>query len=363
MANPKVAPKVAVVVPWDKTGDSYKYMEAAGCHVSIADASWASGFHATRESYVALCEGADAIIGARLEGFPITGDLLAEIPHLRIYCRYNIGYDDIDIHAATECGVIVTNSPVESNWGAVAENTFAFMLALLKNLKARDAHVKEGGWREDEPGATYLGRRHDGYGGIIVGIIGLGRAGSRLCDLLAPWRVHILAHDPYVEDSKFIHHNAERADLDTLLAEADVVTLHCELNDETRRIIAAPELERMQSSAIFINAARGGLVDQDALIHALETGAIAAAAIDVYESEPPPKQSPLLGLGDKIILAPHTAGRTTSGGGRPTMGGGENITLQTEILLTALRGEVPKCVVNPDVLPAWRKRFAGKSLI
>jgi D-3-phosphoglycerate dehydrogenase len=359
-------PKVAVVVPWDRTGASYKQMEAAGCQVAIADPSWATGFHATRDSYVQLCTGADAIIGARLEGFPITGDLLAEFPRLRIYCRYNIGYDDIDLEAATECCVIVTNSPVESNWGAVAENTFAFMLGLLKNLKARDAHVKEGGWRGDEPGATYLGRRMDGYGGITVGIIGLGRVGSRLCDLLAPWRVRILAHDPYVEDSKFVHHNAEPAELDTLLAEADVVTLHCDLNDETRQLMGPGQFARMQSSAIFINAARGGLVDQDALYHALDSGAIAAAAIDVYETEPPPKQSPLLGLGDKIMLAPHTAGRTTSGGGKPTSAtssAGTGIEMQTEILLTALRGEVPKCVVNPDVLPAWRKRFAGKNLI
>ena len=356
-------PKVAVVVPWDRTGDSYKFMEAEGCKVSIADAAWSSGSNVTREDYLNLCSCAHAIIGARIEGFPITGDLLAEIPDLRIYCRYNIGYDDIDIKAATECGVIVTNSPVESNWGAVAENTFAFMLALLKNLNGRDAHVKEGGWREDEPGATYLGRRHDGYNGITVGIIGLGRIGSRLCDLMQPWRMRILACDPYVEDAKFIQHNAEPVDMETLLGESDVVTLHCDLNNETRHLICEAEFAKMKPSALFINAARGGLVDQDALFHALEKNVITGAAIDVFETEPPPKQSPLLSLGDKILLAPHTAGRTTSGGGRPTLGGGENITLQTNILLAALRGEVPKCVVNPEVLPAWRKRFNGKNLL
>ncbi|MEE2760045.1 MAG: NAD(P)-dependent oxidoreductase [Pseudomonadota bacterium] len=356
-------PKVAVVVPWDQTGDSYKFLESEGCKVSIADTAWSSGFNVTREEYLGLCGGADAIIGARIEGFPITADLLAKIPKLRIYCRYNIGYDDIDIKAATECGVIVTNSPVESNWGAVAENTFAFMLALLKNLKGRDVHVKEGGWREDEPGATYLGRRHDGYSGIAVGIIGLGRIGSRLCDLMQPWRMRILACDPYIEDSRFIQHNAEQVDMETLLGESDVVTLHCDLNDETRHLMSEAEFDKMKSTALFINAARGGLVDQDALFHALDKNLIAGAAIDVFETEPPPKQSPLLSLGDKILLAPHTAGRTTSGGGRPTLGGGENITLQTNILLTALRGEVPKCVVNPEVLPAWRKRFIGKNLL
>jgi phosphoglycerate dehydrogenase-like enzyme len=166
-------------------------MEQAGCDVAIADASWSKGFNATVPEHLRLCDGAAAIIGARLEGIAISRDILARFADLRIYCRYNIGYDDIDVRAATELGIMVTNSPVESNWGAVAENTFGFMISLLKNLKARDRHVKEGGWRDDEPGADYVGRRHDGYEGLCVGIIGLGRVGSRLADLLQPWRVRI----------------------------------------------------------------------------------------------------------------------------------------------------------------------------
>ena len=350
-------PKVAVVVPWDRSGESYAYMEDAGCDVSIADATWASGFDATRESYVELCTGADAIIGARLEGFDIGGDLLAEFPDLRIYCRYNIGYDDIDLRAATELGVIVTNSPVESNWGAVAENTFAFMLGMLKKVRERDRHVKNGGWRDDDPGATFIGRRQDGYEGLTIGIIGLGRVGSRLADLLQPWRVRILAHDPYVDDAGFVHHNALRTDLDTLLGVSDVVTLHCDLNEDTRLLIGERELGLIKPSAIFINAARGGLVDQDALFHALDSDRIAGAALDVFESEPTPKQSPILGLGEKVLLAPHTAGRTTSATFNT------QFPMQTEALLTALRGQVPKNIVNPDVVPKWQRRFGGKSMI
>ncbi len=350
-------PKVAVVVPSDTTGESYRKMETAGCEVSLADASWGKGFNATEGEWAALCAGADAIIGARLEGVPITRGMLAGIPDLRIYCRYNSGYDDIDLAAATDLGIIVANAPVESNWGAVAENTFAFMLELLKNLRARDRHVKEGGWRDDEPGAAYLGRRQDGYEGMTVGIIGLGRVGSRLADLLRPWRVRILAHDPYVDDSIFVHHDAARTDLDNLLRSSDVVTLHCDLNPETRLLIGARELGLMKPTAIFINTARGGLVDHDALFHALDSDQIAAAALDVLEQEPPPKQSPMLGLGDKVLLAPHTAGRTTNAVFNTA------IPMQTEILLTALRGRVPKNVVNPAVLPKWRERFGGRNLI
>jgi phosphoglycerate dehydrogenase-like enzyme len=350
-------PKVAVVVPADTSGQSYKRMEQAGCEVAVADSSWSKGFNATIEEYSRLCDGANAIIGARLEGLPITGDMLSQFPDLRVYCRYNIGYDDIDIRAATELGIMVTNSPVESNWGAVAENTFGFMLSLLKNLHARDRHVKEGGWRDDEPGADYFGRRHDGYEGLCVGIIGLGRVGSRLADLLQPWRVRILAHDPYVDQSKFIHHNVTRTDLDDLLSQSDVVTLHCDLNPETRHLMGEREFGLMKSSAVFINAARGGLVNEDALFHALNDDRIAGAALDVFDIEPPGKQSPILGLGDKVLLAPHTAGRTRSSTFATA------VPMQTEVLLTALRGRVPENVVNPEVLPKWRSRFEGRSLI
>ncbi len=350
-------PRVAVVVPADASGRSYRQIEQAGCEVMIADASWSKGFNATVAEYLQLCDHADAIIGARLEGIPVTGDILSRFAGLRVYCRYNIGYDDIDIGAATELGIIVTNSPVESNWGAVAENTFAFMIALLKNLRARDRHVKEGGWRDDEPGADYVGRRHDGYEGLTIGIVGLGRVGSRLADLAQPWRVRILAHDPHVDVAKFVHHNAIRTDLDNLLRRSDVVTLHCDLNPDTRRLIGERELGLMKPTAIFINAARGGLVDHDALFHALDDDRIAAAALDVFDAEPPDRQSPILGLGDKVLLAPHTAGRTRSSVFATA------VPMQTEAALAALRGRVPENVVNPDVLPKWKDRFAGDSLI
>jgi D-3-phosphoglycerate dehydrogenase / 2-oxoglutarate reductase len=350
-------PKIAVVVPADTDGDTYRRMEEAGCEVVLADKSWAKGFNASADEYLALCEGADAIVGQRLEAVPITRDLLAATPDLRIYGRYNIGYDDIDLDAATDLGVLVTHSPVESNWGAVAENTFAFMLGLLKNVRERDRHVKEGGWRGDDPGAAYLGRRQDGYEGLTIGIVGLGRVGSRLADLLQPWRVNILAHDPYVDDARFVHHGVTRTELDELLRVSDVVTLHCDLNHETRQVMNARTFGLMKPGAVFINAARGGLVDQDALFHALDQDKIAGAALDVLEDEPPPKQSPILGLGDKVLLAPHTAGRTTTANYNTPW------PLQAEALLAALRGQVPKNIVNPDALPKWRQRFSGKSLL
>ena len=129
-----------------------------------------------------------------------------------------MGYDNVDVDAATERGILVVHSPTEGNWGGVAEGTMAYMLSLLKKVREKDRHVKNGGWRDPALFGTYVGARMiDGYEGLTIGIVGLGRIGSRLADLLAPWRVKLIAYDPYAEDSKFVHHNVRPVGLETLL--------------------------------------------------------------------------------------------------------------------------------------------------
>ncbi len=297
------------------------------------------------------------MIGAIVRGVTFDGAFMDRMPSLRIIAKYSIGYDDVDVEAAATRGIIVTHSPTEANWGAVAEGTMAMMLGLLKQVRERDRHVKDGGWRIPELDGIYLGQRQDGYGGITVGIVGLGRIGSRIADLLAPWRVRLIGCDPYIDEAKFAHHNVQAVDLETLLAESDVVTIHCNLTAETRHLIAAAQLTLMKPSAIIINAARGPIVDGDALFDALDNDVIAGAALDVFEIEPVPTQSPLLGLGTKILVSPHNISATRGGGLGPA------IPWATRAVLTALRGEVPRHVVNDGALPRWRDRFAGNSLI
>ena len=350
-------PKVYVFIPSDRDGKSHKALEDAGCELMLGDPTWRAARGATVETFQSKGLGAVALLGARMEGLNMDRKSLSSFSDLRIIARYNIGYDDIDLDDCTDMGILVTHAPVESNWGGVAEGAFAMMLTMLKRLPELDRQVRNGGWRSAELNGTFIGRRQDGYGGITVGIVGMGRIGSRFADLLQPWRARVLAHDPYVDESKFVHHNATPTDLDTLLRESDVVTLHCDLNKETRNMINERALKLMKPTALLINTARGPLVDEDALYTALEQNRLGGAALDAFQVEPVPKQSPLLSLGDKVLLSPHMVGG--SGGGVQ----GQNIQWATDAALAALRGQIPRHIVNPDVLPAWRKRFEGKSLL
>jgi phosphoglycerate dehydrogenase-like enzyme len=230
------------------------------------------------------------------------------------------------------------------------------MLALLKRVRERDAHVKAGGWRSTDLDGIYCGAREDGYAGITVGIIGLGRIGRRVAELLAPWRVNLLAHDPYVDSRVFTRSNARRVELEELLAQSDVVTVHCNLTLETRGLINAARLGLMKRDAILINTARGAVVDIEALCDAIERRGL-RAALDVLAEEPPPPDSRILALGDRVLLSPHMVAANRGG----TLG--PAIPWVTADVLAALRGEVPEHVYNVAAVAKWQQRFGGKSLL
>jgi D-3-phosphoglycerate dehydrogenase / 2-oxoglutarate reductase len=349
-------PKVFIYTPVDKTGESHRQLEEAGCSLKLSNLSW---HELTGDLDIIEDVEADtaALVGVAVRKIPITREVMLKSPDLRIVAKYTVGTDDIDVDAATELGILVTHCPTEANWSGVAEGTMAMMLTLLKKVRERDQYVKDGNWRHDDLQGTYLGRRQDGYGGITIGIIGLGRIGSRLADLLAPWRVRVIAYDPYKGDQQFIHHDVERVELDELLAESDVVTLHTNLTAETAGFMNAEKFAKMKESAYLLNASRGAVVNENDLFSALDKDQIAGAAIDVFEEEPLPKQSALLGLGNKILLSPHVitfnigAGLTTA------------IPWATEHVIQAMRGEVPEHVYNEEVIDRWTERFGGKSLL
>ena len=344
-------PKVAIYTPMGSTDSKFGALEEAGCELSWGDREWRRAFGANEENVFAITEGRDVIIGAVMRGFTFSRDFLQRLPETRLIAKLTIGYDDIDTDAASELGILVTHSPTEANWGGVAEGTMAMMLAILKKVRERDQFVRNGGWRDDSLEGTYLGARQDGYEGITVGIVGLGRIGSRLCDLLAPWRVRLIACDPYVDEAKFAHHNVKSVDLETLLRESDVVTIHANLTSETDHLMTEARFELMKPTAVLINAARGPIVEEEALFFALEKNRIAGAALDVFETEPLDLQSPLRGLGDKILVSPHIISGNKGASLKPAV----PWTIENPFL--ALRGERPRHIVNPEAIPLWRKRF------
>ena len=343
-------PKVLVYRPVDETGASHRRLAEAGCDV-IADE-----MDLDRERFLAAASGAAALLGATFRGGVIDREVFARCPALRIVAKYTIGVDDVDVDAATDLGILVTHSPTEANWGGVAEGTLALMLAFLKRIGPRDRHVKAGGWRDKRLEGVYLGRRTDGYAGITIGIVGLGRIGFRVAELLRPWRVRLLAADPYVDDERFALAGVERAPLPALLEQSDVVTLHCSLTAETRGLIDAAALAAMKPGALLINTARGPVVDIDALCDALERGHLAGAALDVLPQEPPPPGARILAQGDKVILSPHMIAANQGGTLRTA------IPWATDAVLAALRSEIPEHVYNPEAIPRWRSRF-GRALL
>lgn len=343
-------PKVLIYRPVDESGASHRRLAEAGCTVLAEE------LDLDRARFLAAAPDAVALLGSTFRGGIIDAAALDRFASLRIIAKYTIGVDDVDLDAATERGILVTHSPTEANWGGVAEGTVALMLAALKRLPSRDRHVKAGGWRDRRLEGVYLGRRGDGYAGITVGIVGFGRIGTRLADLLAPWRIRLIACDPYVDAARFAERGVERVTLETLLREADVVTLHCNLTAETRGLIGAGALAAMKPSALLINTARGPVVDLDALCDALEADRLGGAALDVFPVEPPPAGARILALGDRVILTPHMIAANAGG----TLGAA--IPLATDAVLAALRAEEPEYVYNRDALPQWRRRF-GRPLL
>ena len=351
-------PRIHIYQPVDDTGESYRRMRERGLDVIAPVENYLDA--ANRRDHVEVMFDKETVAAAGVANRTksVTRKSLESAPDLRLIAKYTVGFDNVDVDAATELGVLVVHSPTETNWGGVAEGTVANILAVLKKVRERDRHVKNGGWRDMSLQGIYLGPRQiDNYPGITLGIIGLGRIGSRVADLFAPWRFRIIACDPYVDESKFVLHNASPVDLDTVLKTSDVVTIHCNLTKETRNLIGVRELALMKSTAVLVNAARGPIVDIDALFDALDRKQIASAALDVLPDEPPDPQTPILGLDDRVMLSPHMISNNVGSGLKASVPWVE------QAIYDAANGEAPRHIVNPEALPRWRERFGGKKLI
>lgn len=250
---------------------------------------------------------------------------------LKVAARAGVGLENVDIPAATAAGVMVMNIP-EVNALAVAEHTFALLLALCRHVPQSNARLREGVWER----GPFLGTQ---LAGKTLGIVGLGRVGSLVAARAQAFEMHVLAFDPYVPEDVAESLRVELTEtLDELLAGADFISLHCQLTDETRNLLSAPQFARMKRGARVINTARGGLIDEAALSNALDSGQVAGAALDVFVTETGEGTSRLAGRKD-VVATPHL--------GASTLEAQEDVSIRiVNQVLDALRGAGYRNVVN-----------------
>ncbi|GIX45930.1 MAG: hypothetical protein KatS3mg131_0141 [Candidatus Tectimicrobiota bacterium] len=263
-------------------------------------------------------------------------------PRLRAIVSAVIGVDTIDMQAANELGLVVGHGAMPENYLGVAEATVMLIAALLLDL-----HGKEALLRTQAPRPAQLRARM--VRGKTIGLIGLGRTARGVVERLAGWQVRLQAYDPYVSPAQ-APAGVALVDLPTLLRTSDVVSVHVTLTEETYHLLGEAELRLMRPDAYLINTARGAVIDEQALYRALRERRLAGAALDVFEVEPLPPESPLRQL-DNVILTPHIVGHSQELMAAIPRVAAENV-------LRVLRGEPPLYLKNPEVLPAWRQRLA-----
>lgn len=296
--------------------------------------------YSSEQALMAACADADAIL-ARLG--TITGRVIEHAPRLRIIARHGVGVDAVDMEAATRRGIVVTTTGSE-NAAAVAEYTFALLLALLRKVVRADGEMRSGAWSRD----PLVGAELDGR---TLGIVGLGAIGRRVARQAMGFGMRVLAADPHLLTSGDAQ--IELTSLEDLLPRADVVTLHTRLTADTAHLIDARTLALMKPGACLVNTARGELVDERALVEALSSGALAGAALDTYEHEPLPADSPLRKL-PNVVLSPHVAGQTEEALVRVA-------TSAAQAILDDFAGRRPRHVYNPEAYDVRAARGAEQS--
>ena len=263
----------------------------------------------------------------------ISNEVLRAAPKLKLVQLVSAGFDQLDVAYCRELGI-----PVANNGGTnsidVAEHTLTLILAWYRQLKAMDDNVRNGNWDGIDSGAsTYTIR------GKTVGVVGLGNIGRKVAALLKAFGAKALYSDAYAAPAAVEQElGVQRVELDELLAQADVVTLHTPLNDQTRGLLSMAQFAKMQPHALVVNTCRGPVIDEAALIQALQSKQIGGAALDVLQNEPPQPDNPLLQM-DNVLLTPHIAGVTRDTWARR----GEFI---FENLQRVRRGEAPLAVIS-----------------
>ncbi|MEQ8660906.1 MAG: phosphoglycerate dehydrogenase [Gammaproteobacteria bacterium] len=292
------------------------------------------------EEAIPHARAADAIIVR--SATKIKGELLAAAEKLRVVGRAGIGVDNVDLDAATERGIVVLNTP-DANATTTAELAIAHMFSLSRNLPAADQSVRQGRWERN----AFLGAE---LCGKTVGIIGFGTIGRLAAERCRGLRMRVVGFDPFVTEKTFAEHGVERCELDELLAQADYVSLHCPVTEGTRNLLSRERLLKMKPGARLVNCARGGLVDEEALLEVVSSGHLAGAALDVFVNEPP-GDSPLFAE-PNIQFTPHLGASTHEA--QTAVG----VEIAHQVAAFLIRGEVINAVNVPSMAPEKLEKLA-----
>lgn len=280
-----------------------------------------------------------AVVGSL---FPGTAETFSRAGRLQAVVRVGIGYDNVDLAAATAAGIGVINTP-EAPTESTAEFTIGLLLAVVRRVTFADRRMREG---RTAPGPELQGTD---LAGKTLGLVGCGRIGRRVAEIARAFRMSVHAFDPHLATAP--DGITLCPDLPALLAAVDIVSLHVPLQPETRHLINTRTLALMKPGAVLINAARGAIVDEPALLAALRSGHLGGAGLDVWDPEPPAATNPLLQL-DNVVAAPHIAAYTAEGRGRS-----HGTAVQQALMV--VRGERPPALLNPA---AWPPRAAGRKV-
>jgi D-3-phosphoglycerate dehydrogenase len=272
---------------------------------------------------------------------PFTKEVISNFENAKVIVTSAVGYDNIDVKAATEKGVIVCNVPDYMTF-EVAEHTLALILALNRRIPLADRLVRTGEWAANGPLTWTRLRPLSHLDGKVAGIVGFGRIGKQVAERLQSFRMRLIAYDPYVSEDDAARRGVELVSLHTLMKESDVITVNALLTKETQHLIGEQELCLMKHDALIVNTSRGKIIDQTALVQALVDKRIAGAGLDVLEKEPPDANDPLLKL-ENVILTPHV-------GSTSEKSYNELRRMAAEEVGRVLLGERPKHPVNPEAI-------------
>jgi len=285
------------------------------------------------EDIIQTCNEADGLI---IQYALLTRRVIEHLKHCKVISRYGVGVDSVDLKAATDFGIIVANVP-DYCIDEVSNHTIAMLLSLVRKTAFFDKKVKEGQWD------FRLGIPIHRLQGKTLGLIGCGKIGLAVAKKISPFGLKAIAFDPYLQK---VEEGVELTDLETLLKRSDFISIHCPLNESTKHLIGENEFKKMERKPILINTSRGPIIDENALVNALEKGLVSGAGLDVLEREPPDPKNPLLKM-ENVILSPHVGFYSVESIKELKRRTAENVS-------AVLMGKWPKSVVNQEVVGKTR---------